>query len=76
MKAIDPSYALLSAGPTKYGGTQLPDAEGVSAIEGLRPGMTLLRTDVHDTGCPEPDRVGADDDAPGGCDNYVLDVGP
>lgn len=33
------------------------------------------RTDTHDAqGCPEKDRVGVEDTAPGGCDNYILEI--
>ena len=74
LKAVAPSYALLSSGPMRYSGTQLPDAEVVSAIEGLSDGIQLLRTDTNDARCPVADRVGMDDGTPGGCDNYVIDI--
>jgi competence protein ComEC len=69
-------YALLSAGPRPYSGVTLPDTSVVSEYEALAPsGVQLLRTDTHDEmGCPTKDRVGMDDDSPGGCDNYVLDL--
>jgi len=79
-----PRFALISAGPTPYSGQVLPDKSIVDEITGLRPGLQLFATDAHDQAsgasnsgqCPVKDRIGMDDDAPGGCDNFVIDVTP
>lgn len=75
LRAVSPSFALLSAGPTRYRGDPLPDPTVVAAIE--RTGAMLLRTDEHDaSGCVVYDVFGDDHRRPGGCDNYVIDIGP
>jgi competence protein ComEC len=74
LDAVSPRFALVSSGPTKYAGVQLPDREVIDALKGLKPKPTVLRTDEHDARCPEPDRIGLDDDAPGGCDNVILEI--
>lgn len=73
LDAVTPRYAILSAGPTlNNGGVSFPDSEVVDAL--LATGAELLRTDEHDNGCPKRDRIGMDDAAPGGCENYVLEI--
>ena len=80
--ASRPRFSLLSAGPTPYVGQVLPDQEIVDEVSNFLPGMNLLATNAHDRvggpgnpdNCPAPDRVGVDDEAPGGCDNFVLDL--
>jgi competence protein ComEC len=75
LDAVLPSYALIGVGPTAYSGVVLPDPEVIEALSTLASHPTVLRTDVHDAaGCDAADRVGVDDTAPGGCDNYVLTV--
>jgi len=77
-------WALLSVGPTPYTGVVLPDKSVISEITGFRPGLTILSTNTHDRiggpghpgSCPVADRVGVDDAAPGGCDNFILDIAP
>ena len=68
-------YAMMSAGPRPYSGVTLPDTSVVGEYEALaKNGVTLLRTDVDDAkGCAVKDRIGVDDDSPGGCDSYALD---
>ena len=40
-------------------------------------GAKVLRTDDTDKiGCPARDRIGRDDGSPGGCDNWILEIGP
>jgi competence protein ComEC len=75
LHAIEPRYALIGVGPTAYSGVRLPDAEVIHAITTLPSKPVLLRTDAHDAkGCIKADRVGMDDSAPGGCDNFILTV--
>jgi len=82
--ATRPRFALISAGPTPYSGQVLPDQSIIDELTGFRPGMKLLATNGHDREggsgnpdrCPTADRIGVDDDAPGGCDNFVLDITP
>jgi competence protein ComEC len=74
LRAVSPTHALISSGPTTYAGIRLPDVEVVDAIGSLASKTEILRTDTHDGHCPVADRVGMDDGAPGGCDNYVLEI--
>ena len=82
--ASRPRFSLLSAGPTPYAGQVLPDQSIVDEVTGFVPGMNLLKTNTHDRvggpgnpdRCPTKDRVGVDDDAPGGCDNAILELSP
>ncbi|HVK73384.1 MAG TPA: hypothetical protein VM734_08670, partial [Kofleriaceae bacterium] len=60
-------------GPKAYKGTVLPDREVVAALAEL--GATVLRTDEHDAACPSKVRLGAPT-GPGGCDSYVITIGP
>jgi competence protein ComEC len=74
LSAVSPAWALIGSGPTPYSGVVLPDASVIQAIQALGP--TLFNTNAHDaSGCPVSDRIGLDDTAPGGCDNYILDIG-
>jgi competence protein ComEC len=75
LDAVSPSFALLSSGPTRYRGDPLPDPTVVASIE--RTGALVLRTDEHDAaGCVVYDVFGHDNRRPGGCDNYVIEIGP
>jgi competence protein ComEC len=75
LAAVAPQLALIGCGPMKYSSVVLPDADVVSALGAA--GATVLRTDVSDQGgCAVADRVGRDDAKPGGCDNWVIDIGP
>ena len=74
LRAVSPRYALISAGPTNNGGIRFPEAGTIDSLAAL--GAQILRTDLHDAGCPERDRIGMDDARPGGCDSYVLQIGP
>ncbi len=79
-----PRFSLLSAGPTPYAGQVLPDKDVVDELTSGHPAMKILATNTHDRvggpghkdNCPVADRVGVDDEAPGGCDNFVLEVTP
>lgn len=74
LRAVSPQIALLSAGTTlQQGGLKFPDQGVVDVLDDY--GLWTLRTDEHDAGCPEADHVGVDDDRPGGCDSYVLEIG-
>jgi len=75
LDAVSPLWALVSSGPFKYSGVKLPDPE---ILEELRKvGAVVLATDVNDGRCPVEDRIGLDSaKAPGGCDNYVLEIRP
>lgn len=73
LEAVSPAWALLSSGPRRYHDVLLPDVEVVDALRAM--GAEILRTDLHDADlCPELDRIGVDDDRPGGCDNFVLEI--
>jgi competence protein ComEC len=75
LEKVKPKWALIGSGPFEYSGTVLPDQEVVDAL--VDTGATVLRTDPNDGHCPTQDRIGRDDDSkPGGCDNFLLDVGP
>ena len=73
LAAVSPSLALISSGPKAYKGTVLPDREVVAALAEL--GATVLRTDEHDAACPSKVRLGAPT-GPGGCDSYIITIGP
>ena len=73
LQAVQPGLALVSSGPKKYGKVTLPDPEVIDELEHM--GARVLRTDEHDDGCPTPGRIGGDD-GPGGCDSWVITIGP
>lgn len=69
---VTPSIALISGGPKKYASGTLPDQSVVDAIKSK--GIRVLRTDEHDAaGCSVADRIGRDQQRPGGCDNFILE---
>jgi competence protein ComEC len=75
LDAVKPKFGLLSVGPRPFSGEVLPSPSVVRLLRSKIP--QLLRTDQHDeAGCPVRDRIGVDDDAPGGCDNHVLEIAP
>jgi competence protein ComEC len=82
--ADKPRWGMLSVGPTPYAGVVLPDRSIVDQLTDFRPGLKIVGTNLHDRvggpgnpgTCPTADRVGVDDEAPGGCDNFVFDIGP
>ena len=67
------SLALVSSGPKRYGKTALPDAEVLDELRADN--AQILRTDEHDDGCPTRGKIGGDD-GPGGCDSWVITIGP
>jgi competence protein ComEC len=71
--AVQPSIALVSSGPKRYGKTTLPDREVIDEL--TRGNITVLRTDERDDNCPVTGRIGGDTGA-GGCDTWVLTIGP
>lgn len=72
--AVKPAYALVSSGPKTYGKTTLPDREVLDEL--TKSGATVLRTDERDGKCPVKNRIGDNDDGPGGCDTWVITIGP
>jgi competence protein ComEC len=75
LMAVAPELALVGSGPKKYGSVVLPDQDVVDALEAV--GAHVLRTDDSDKiGCVASDRIGRDDDSPGGCDNWVIELFP
>jgi competence protein ComEC len=73
LDVVKPKLALVSAGPKKYGKVTLPDAAVLAELR--RMGAEVLRTDEHDASCPISHRIGGDK-GPGGCDSYVITIGP
>lgn len=69
--AVHAQLALVSSGPKRYGKTVLPDREVIDELK--QEGMTILRTDDHDDGCPTHGKIGGDD-GPGGCDSWVITI--
>ncbi|HVK89572.1 MAG TPA: MBL fold metallo-hydrolase [Kofleriaceae bacterium] len=73
LEVVKPSLALVSSGPKTYGGKTLPDREVLDEL--ARIGATILRTDERDGACPVSGRIGGDK-GPGGCDTWVITIGP
>lgn len=73
LEAVRPSLALVSTGPKKYGKVTLPDPEVLEELN--RVGAKILRTDERDASCPVTGRIGGDK-GPGGCDAWVITIGP
>jgi len=73
LEAVKPGLALVSTGPKKYGTVTLPDVEVLDEL--ARVGATILRTDERDASCPVTGRIGGDK-GPGGCDSWVITIGP
>jgi competence protein ComEC len=72
--AVHPSLALVSSGPKVYGHTVLPDHEVIEELG--KDGATVLRTDEHDGSCPNTGHRIGGDSGPGGCDSYIITIGP
>jgi competence protein ComEC len=73
IQAVSPNWALISVGPRPFTGSRLPEQNVMAMLTSMVPHVG--RTDEHDAlGCPEKDRVGVEDNAPGGCDNYLLEI--
>jgi len=73
LEAVSPALALVSTGPKKYGTVTLPDIEVLEELN--RVGAKILRTDERDADCPVIGRIGGDK-GPGGCDAWVIMIGP
>lgn len=71
IEIVSPEIALISSGPKKYQTVVLPDPEIVEYLESE--GIQILRTNLHDDGCPIQDRIGRDNNNPGGCSSYILE---
>ena len=71
LAAVSPALALVSAGPKRFHDVRLPDSSVLAALAAA--GAAILRTDVHDAGCPLAARLGAET-GPGGCDSYVITI--
>jgi beta-lactamase superfamily II metal-dependent hydrolase len=80
LDAVDASHFVISSGPKKYSGTQLPSQEVVDEMtrRAALKGGALWRTDVDDEACKtKPAKIGPDNDRkPGGCDNIRIVIGP
>lgn len=76
LDAVSPQWALIGAGPRNFSGVVLPDESVVQALaEVTGDEARVLRTDTSDEGgCEVADRIGSDEDRPGGCDNHVLGI--
>ncbi|MCC7539350.1 MAG: YHYH domain-containing protein [Deltaproteobacteria bacterium] len=73
LDAVSPTVALIGSGPHEYSGVRLPDPEIETALRAV--GARVLGTYEHDGGgCDVSDRVGMDDERPGGCDNWILEL--
>lgn len=73
LDAIGAYIFLVSSGPFKYSGTQLPDQ---AVIDEFTSRGTVYRTDRDDAACRlAPAKIGPDsDDKPGGCDDVVVTI--
>jgi beta-lactamase superfamily II metal-dependent hydrolase len=71
LDAIGATHFIISSGPKKYSGTQLPDPP---VVEELKRRGRLWRTDLDDEACKvNPGKIGPDSDGrPGGCDNVRI----
>jgi len=80
LDAVGASQFIISSGPKKYSGTQLPSIEVVEELtrRAAANGGALWRTDLDDEACKtKPGKIGPDDDGkPGGCDNVRIVIGP
>jgi hypothetical protein len=65
---------VVSAGPAKYSGVVLPDADVIAELDSRG---DVFRTDTDDAACEDNhNKIGQDADGrPGGCDNIRLLVG-
>jgi competence protein ComEC len=73
LDAVTPRWALIGAGPKSYKGKVLPDPVIEQALAAT--GATVLATNEDDrNGCPVSDKIGDDDDRPGGCASYLLTI--
>lgn len=75
LEAVGAHDFLVSSGPFRYSGVQLPDAQVIAALEARG---TVWRTDREDEACKESDdKIGpAADGKAGGCSNVVFQVTP
>jgi competence protein ComEC len=73
LDAIGAYVFLVSSGPFKYSGRQLPDRE---VIDEFKRRGTVYRTDADDAACRSAAaKIGPDNDnKPGGCDNVVVTI--
>jgi competence protein ComEC len=73
LDAVMATVYVVSSGPMRYSGIQLPDAAVIAEL-GLR--GELFRTDVEDAACGQrADKIGPPADGrPGGCSNVRLTI--
>jgi competence protein ComEC len=71
IEVVSPSVSVISSGPKKYSGTQLPDPGIVGLLQNQ---STFFRTDRDDSACTaSAQKIGTDSDGkPGGCDYVVI----
>lgn len=71
LDAVGAKYFVVSSGPHRYSGTQLPDSP---VIDQLTSRGTLFRTDRDDSACAHASKkIGTPKDGkPGGCDNVMI----
>ena len=81
LQLIQPRVALIGAGPLPYSGAVLPDQSVIDALGSLTSKPLILRTDKSDAtvgSCAKNgvkvNRIGLDDQHPGGCDNFSLSM--
>lgn len=80
LDAVNASQFVISSGPKKYSGTQLPSQEVVDELTSRAAlnGGALWRTDLADDACKTSlAKIGPDNDRkPGGCDNVRIVIAP
>jgi competence protein ComEC len=71
--AVAPKVSVISSGPTKYAGVQLPDP---AIVQELQQAGELFRTDLDDAACAKKeDKIGPTaDNQPGGCNNVRIEI--
>ena len=72
LEAVSPLWAIMGVGPKQYSGVTLPDKAVISALASVK--AAVFRTDLGDAKCPAADRIGMDDESPGGCDAYAMEI--
>lgn len=71
--AVAPKVSVISSGPMKYNGVQLPDPV---IVQELQQAGELFRTDVDDAACAKSEsKIGPTaDNQPGGCSNIRIKI--
>jgi len=73
LDAVNPRFAIVSAGPMPYGPVVLPDAVIIAELSSR---AQVFRTDANEAACRQnPAKIGPDADGkPGGCDNVRVTI--